>query len=310
MVPLVERLSKLCFKLENLHDHRLPEALSASLQAFRSDVSSCITHQLLLNSNPAGLDTLSLEWIHKCFQVLPMINKAFAKLVVEIDYHANKWEAKTMEEYLNYSLDLLDLLNYFSSALSHLGLARLSLSHALSLVKSSPSSAMERLKMIEFKSLRKEFKDQENKEDEKKRSSSDKEWVILQALLELRSTGFWVCSIVLAGLCGDDRAYLKMRRAAGALSNPALINLDSIICGVVTEKGCVLKEVRELKDSADCLAAAIDSKNGSDAAEEMQRKLQEFEKLLDGLSKEVNCLFSELLAGRKELLNGIRIQKP
>ncbi|KAJ9174567.1 hypothetical protein P3X46_013202 [Hevea brasiliensis] len=309
MVLLVERLSKLYSKLENHHNHPQPEALSASLQAFRSDVSSFITQ--LLNSDP-GLETLSLEWIQKCFQILPMINKAFAKLVVEIDYHVRKWKAKTMEEYLKYSLDLLDLLNSFSSALSHLGQARLSLSHALSLVESSPSSAVERLKTIEFMSFTKEFKDQENKIDEsKERSWSDKEWVILQALMELRSTGFWVCSIVLAGLCGDDRAYLAMRKSSGALSNPTLINLDSSVCGVIMGEGCVLKEVRELKDSADCLVEAIAGESSSDAAaEEMRRKLEEFEKLLDGLGKEVDRLFFELLAGRNELLDCIRLQKP
>ncbi|KAF2293719.1 hypothetical protein GH714_004315 [Hevea brasiliensis] len=282
MVLLVERLSKLYSKLENHHNHPQPEALSASLQAFRSDVSSFIT-QLLLNSDP-GLESLSLEWIQKCFQILPMINKAFAKLVVEIDYHFCS----------------------FSS-----GQARLSLSHALSLVESSPSSAVERLKTIEFMSFTKEFKDQENKIDESKEISwSDKEWVILQALMELRSTGFWVCSIVLAGLCGDDRAYLAMRKSSGALSNPTLINLDSSVCGVVIGEGCVLKEVRELKDSADCLVEAIAGESSSDAAaEEMRRKLEEFEKLLDRLGKEVDR--SSLSCwGRNELLDCIRLQKP
>lgn len=293
-----------------LVERQQPKSLSASLQAFRYDVSLCITHQLLFNSKAPGLETLTLEWIQKCFQVLPMINKAFTKLVVEIDYPVSKWKAKTMEEYLNYSLNLLDILNSFTSALSHFGHARLSLSLALSLVESSPSLAMKRLKMIEFKSFRKEFGVQENKEDDKERSCSDKEKVVQQALTELRSTGFWVCSVVLAGLCGDDRAYLTMRRSAGALSNPALINLDSMIYGIPMEKRCVLKEVIELKDSADCLEAAIAGKHSSDAAEEMQRKLEEFEKLLDGLGKEVNCLFSELLAARNELLNGIRTQKP
>lgn len=308
MVLLVQRLSKLYSKLENHHNHHQPEALSAALQAFRSDVSSSIT-QLLLNSN-SGFETLSLEWIHKCFQILPMINKAFAKLVVEIDYHVSKWKVKTMEVYLNYSLHLLDLLISFSSALSHLGQARLSLSHALSLVESSPSSAVERLKTIEFKSIIKDIKDQVNKEDERKeRSCSDKEWVVLQALMELRSIGFWVCSIVSVGLSGDDRAYLEMKKSAGAFSNPALINLDSIISRVIMEKGCVLKENRELKDSADCVAEAIAGEKSSDAAEEMLKKLEEFEKLLDNLGKEVDCLFSELLAGRNELLDGIRFQK-
>eukprot|EP00257_Ricinus_communis_P023877 XP_015583988.1 uncharacterized protein LOC107262485 [Ricinus communis] len=195
MVLLVAKISKLYSKLENHHHHHRgrpqSEAFSASLQAFRSDVSSSIT-RLLLNSKPGGLEIMSLEWIQECFQVLPFINKAFAKLVVEIDYHMSEWKAKSMEAYLKYSLDLLDLLNSISSSLSYLGQIRLALSHALSLVESSPSSGIE---------------------------------------------------------------------------------------------------------------------HSSDAAEELRRKMEVFEKMLDGLGKEVNLFFSEVLAWRNELLDGIRFRK-
>jgi hypothetical protein len=37
--------------------------------------------------------------------------------------------------------------------------------------------------------------------------------------------------------------------------------------------------------------------------------LKAFEQLLDGLDKEVNSLFSKILAGRNELLDGIRHTK-
>lgn len=307
MVILVERLSKFYSKLENHHHQQQSEALMASLQAFRSDVSNCI-NQLCLNSKP-GSEILSLSWIQQCFQLLPMINKAFAKLVVDIDYHMSKWKAKSIEEYLKYSFDLLDLLNFISSSLSHLGQTRLLLSHALSLVESSPSSAIEHLKAIKFKSSSQDFKVQENKEDEKETYCSDQEWVICQALRELKSVGFWVCYIALAGLCGDAKAYLEMRKSFGMVSNSPLIDLDSSICGVIVEKRAVLKDVEELNDAAACLAAAIAIEKCDNEAEELKRRLKVFENLLDGLRNEVDHLFSKVLAGRNELLDGIRHRK-
>ncbi|KDP43606.1 hypothetical protein JCGZ_16893 [Jatropha curcas] len=318
MVLLVQRFAKLHSKLENYHhhhhhyDHHQAEAdnISAPLRVFRSEISSLVTKLSLNWKQEDGLENLSLEWIQKCFHVLPMINKAFGKLVMEIDYHMSKWKAKTSEEYFKYSLNLLDFLNSFSSSMSYLAQAKLSLSHTLSLVKTSPSLARERLKAIEFKNPRKEFKFQEYKEAEEERSCLDKEWVILQALMELRSVGFWVCSVLFGGLCGDAKGFLEMRKLAGNLSNPALIKLDSIILEVVMKKGCVLKEVKELNDAAASLAAAIASGNSRNAAEELQTRLGMIGKLLDSLTKEVDCLFNEVLVGRNDLLNGIRSTKP
>ncbi|EEF32500.1 conserved hypothetical protein [Ricinus communis] len=168
----------------------------------------------------------------------------------------------------------------------------------------------EHLEAIEFKRLGgNEFKYKEKKEDEKETSSSDKEEVVFQALMELKGVGLWLCSIVLAGLSGDAKVFLEMRKSDGVLSNPSLLNLDSSICGVMMEKGCVLKDVKELKDSATFLAVVIAGKNSSDAAEELRRKMGVFEKMLDGLGKEVNLFFSEVLAWRNQLLDGIRFRK-
>ncbi|XP_050212074.1 uncharacterized protein LOC126662212 [Mercurialis annua] len=318
MVLLVERLGKLYSKLENLHHHHRdhdPEALSASLRAFRSEISSSVT-QLLSNSKPGGFDILSLEWIQKCFQVLPSINKAFAKLVVEIEYDMSEWKEISMEAYLNYSLEILDLFNSISSSISYLEQSRVSFSHALSVVQASPnSSGIDRLRAIEFKRSGgggNKFKVQENEEDRKEGScSSGKERVVLQALMEMRSVELWLCSIMMVGLSGESKIYLQMRKSAGVLSNPSLVNLDSVISGVVIAKRCVLKEVKELKDSGLFVAAAVSAgeNRSRDAAEEMQRKLEVFENLLDGLGKTVNSLFSDVLARRNQLLNGIRFRK-
>ncbi|KAF9675548.1 hypothetical protein SADUNF_Sadunf09G0043600 [Salix dunnii] len=291
--------------MENHHHQRQqPEALSASLQAFRSDVSNCV-NQLCLGLTP-GSETLSLSWIQQCFQLIPSINKAFAKLVVDIDYHMSKWKSQSVEEYLRYSLNLLDLLNSISSSLSHLGEVRLSLAYSLSLVESSPSSAIEHIKAIEFNSSIKNFKGQDNIADEKEIPCSGEEWIINQALIELKSVVFWACNVLLAGLTGDAKAYLEMRNSTGMFSNSSVIKLDMSVSEAITDRGVVLKEVKELKDAADCVAAATANEKVSYLAEEMQRRLKELEQLLDGLEKEVNSLFSKVLAGRNELLDGIR----
>lgn len=111
MVLLLERISKLYSKLENHHHHhaadpRQSKALSASLEAFQSDVSGCL-NRLRLNSKP-GSELLSLTWVRQCFGLIPVINRAFAKLVVDIDYPISKWEIASVEEYLKYSLILLE----------------------------------------------------------------------------------------------------------------------------------------------------------------------------------------------------------
>ncbi|KAL3516427.1 hypothetical protein ACH5RR_023329 [Cinchona calisaya] len=42
-------------------------------------------------------------------QRLPMIDQAFAKLVVDLDYPISKWEAATSEAYLKYSLNKIQI---------------------------------------------------------------------------------------------------------------------------------------------------------------------------------------------------------
>ncbi|KAI9170014.1 hypothetical protein LWI28_021074 [Acer negundo] len=328
MVVLVERLSKIYFKLENhFHHHHheaeaaaAEEALQASLKAFRSDVSIGLS-RLLSNSKQGSSEFISISWIQQCFELLPVINKAFAKMVMEINYPMRKWEASSVEDYLNYSWSLMELLNSISSSISHLGHARLSLSHALSLVENSPSMAIERLRggFHTKSSIKEKFKrpknnkveDGEKEVEEEDRFCSKKVKVVEEALMELKSIGFWVCGVILAGLSGDAKAYMEMRESEGGYSNSALKSLDSVICELIMEeeKRGVLKDVRELNDSANCLATALETGKGdssSEKAEELKRRLEVFEMVLDNLGKEVDHLFSKLLAGRNELIDGIR----
>ncbi|PSS24438.1 UPF0496 protein [Actinidia chinensis var. chinensis] len=314
MVLLVEKLYhslKFSSKLENHNHHHHhesePEALSASLQAFRSDVSNCL-NQVSLNSKP-GSDFLSLLWVQKCFELLSNLNKAFAKLVVEIDYPMNKWNDSSIEDYLKYSLKLLDLLNLISSSLSHLGQARVRLSHALSLVDSSPQSAIERLKAVEFKTLNKELKVEEIEESEVKMPRSGKDLAVHQALAVMNSICFCVCGIVLSGLSGDVRPCLETRKIARGNHSPSLVALDSSFYEAVKEKRWVVKDIRELNDDVARLAAAIAAGESGGTGKKVERELEMMQKMVDGIGKEGDDLFEELLAGRNKLLEGLRGRK-
>ncbi|KAJ7982261.1 protein BPS1, chloroplastic-like [Quillaja saponaria] len=311
MVLLIEKFAKLYSKLENHHhhphhDHHLLEELSASLEAFRSNVSNLL-NQLELSWKP-GSEILSLTWIQQCFGVLPIINKAFAKLVVGIDYSMSKWEADSIEEYTNFRLTLLELFNSISSCLSHLGQDRVSLSHGLSLVENSPSLATKHLRPIRPSGFCKNFGEGVSKEGDKERIFSDKELIVNQALKETKEIGFWVCGIVLSGLCNSAQPYMEMRKMVGGFVNSSLIKLDSRIYEAFMEERAVLKEIKELNDAVACLIAAPVS-GKIDAAEELNTKLDVFEKLLEDIGKEVDHLFTKTLAERNEMIDCLRPRK-
>ena len=303
MVLLVAKISKLYSKLENLHHHGQSESLSASFEGFQSDVSNCLNKFSSLSSKP-GSEILSFSWIHQCFELISLINKAFAKLVVEIEYPASKWEAASVDAYLKYSLNLLELFNSISSSLSHLGQARLSLSHGLCLEEKSSALALKNLRSIQpIMSFSKELV----KEKVKDASCSGKEEVIHQALMIMESLGYWVCGIVLSGLSGVDKPYSEMRKfGGGVVKFSSFTRLDSSVYEVIVEKKGELKEVKEVNEAVACLVAAIAVGKSSVEAEELRRRLEVFERHLDGFGKEVDHLFNEILSGRNQLLNGFR----
>ncbi|XP_058222876.1 UPF0496 protein 4-like [Rhododendron vialii] len=310
MVLLVEKLShslKPSSKLENhhhcCHDHGRSKDFSASLQAFQSHVSSCM-NKLSLDSIP-GSEFISLSWIHQCLELLSNLNRAFAKLVMEIDYPMSKWDITSAEEYLNYSLKLLDFLNVIASSLSDLGRARMSISHALSLIDGSPESAMERLKAVRLiKNLNKEIKVEEKEGGEEKRlCCGDKKWLFGEALMVMKRNGYWVCGIVLLGLSGDTRPCLEMEKLCRGFLSPSAM--------AAMEKNGAAKEVREVNDCVVYLVAAVAvGENYGEAGKNLEGKLEAMEKLLDGIGTRADGLFSEIMAGRIELLDGLRQMKP
>ncbi|GMI95748.1 BYPASS 1 [Hibiscus trionum] len=306
MVLLVQKLSKLYHKLENHHHRAEVDVLSASLQAFRSHVSNCLNQLLSLNPKP-GSEILSFSWIQQCFELLPLINKAFLKLVKHIDHPMTSWEAASVDEYLNYGLHLLELLNTVSSSLSHLSQARLSFAHGLTLVDNSPSVAIKHLKAIQPQSSSEDIKGLLNKEDCEGKFVSCKERTVNEAMVEMKSVGFWVFGVVLASLSGQTKPYLEMKQVIARFHGGLLIDvIDSCVFDVMVEKGEQLKEVKELNNAANCLASAIVSGETSDAAMDLEGKLGVFEKQMEALEKQVDALFSKVLATRNEVLHCVR----
>jgi len=224
----------------------------------------------------------------------------------------SRWEAASADEYLKYSLSLLELCNSVSSSLSNLGKARVSLAHGLSLVeKSPPSSALEHLKAIQFqpKGLSDGIRFQGNEEVGKGSCLISKETVIHQALEVMQGIVFWLGGILMSGLAGNRKPYLEVRNSGGRFVDSLLSGLNSRVSETMERNGG-LKEVKELNDAVTGLAAAIGiGKNSGAEAEELRRKLEVFEKFVDGLGKEVDSVFNKVLAGRNQLLNGLPQQK-
>ncbi|KAM6570740.1 hypothetical protein CsatB_018725 [Cannabis sativa] len=303
MVLLVAKISKLYSKLENLHHHSQTEALLASFEGFESQVSN---H--LIKFQSLGLKILSFSWIHQLFELISLVNKAFARLVVEIEYPASKWESSSIDEYLKYSLNLLDFFNSISSSLSHLAQAKLSLSHGVSLEEKSSSLGLKNLKPIQ------PFKPNNKKKDLVKEKVKDgsslscKEEVIHHALMVMESLSYWVCGVVLCGLSSDDEVYFEVRKLAiGYVKVSSFIRLESSVYEFVVEKKNGVKEVKEVNDSLAKLVDAIsDEKSYDDEAEDLRKKLGVFEAMLEGFGKEVDHLFNEVLSGRNQLINGFR----
>lgn len=311
MVALLgQKFVKLYNKLENHHHHHHEaDELSASLKAFRSQVSNLI-EELESNLKP-GSEILSLFWIQKFLGILPLINKAFEKLTLEIDYPMSKWEVDSIEEYLSYSLCLLELFNSISSSLSHLEKAKLSLIHALKVFENenSPSftTSHHNLKAIQPSCLNKKFGEKLCEKNDKVKFFNGKEFIVNEGVKELKRIGFWVCGILLSGLCSDVRPYIEVKKMVGGFDGSLIFRLDSIINEGLGEKKFILKEVKEVNDVVDCILEASEEVK-HDAAKELETKLNKFVEISDVVKAEVDDLFSKVMALRTDLIDQLRKQ--
>lgn len=210
----------------------------------------------------------------------------------------NKWEVSSIEEYLNYSLSLLEFLNSISSAVSRLSQARFSLSHALSLIGNFPEK-LKPLKEIKYKDFHKDLK-VNGIEERKGKFSSEKDMIFHQAMLILMNIGLWVYGVVVSGLCSDVEPYMEMRKSAGGFVFPPVMVFDLSVWENMMENGGIVKELKEVNDAV---------ANGENAKELQMIKLEVIEKVVVGIKEETNLIFFEVLAGRNELLDILRRQK-
>ncbi|PNX56601.1 hypothetical protein L195_g058287, partial [Trifolium pratense] len=140
-------------------------------------------------------ENLSLSLFLRCFGLLPIIDKAFAKLVMDIDYPMSQWDADSIEGYLNYTMNLLELLNSISSSLSHLSHARLSLAHGLTLMEKEKSLSLARKHLKAIKPagcFSTNFGKSFHTEDHKAKIFSGKQLIVHEGVKEMKSIGFWL----------------------------------------------------------------------------------------------------------------------
>ncbi|CAJ2639063.1 UPF0496 protein 4-like [Trifolium pratense] len=307
---VVDKFAKLFCKKKNRHNkcHPQPneELSSSSLHAFHSHVSKHI-NQLAVELKPES-ENLSLSWFLRCFGLFPIIDKAFAKLVMDIDYPMSQWDADSIEGYLNYTMNLLELLNSISSSLSHLSHARLSLAHGLTLMEKEKSLSLARKHLKAIKPagcFSTNFGKSFHTEDHKAKIFSGKQLIVHEGVKEMKSIGFWVCGVLLSCLYGDFKPYLELRKIVGGFDGSLVATLDSKISEKIVKNKLNFSEIEEINNFVAHLVAGDDD----DADKELQRKLCEFEKLFGDISKEVDHLFDDVMSQRSKLIDGFRLKK-
>ncbi|OVA04013.1 hypothetical protein BVC80_695g28 [Macleaya cordata] len=289
---------------------------STSLHTFESDISKSLFHLFSLDSkNSESNFTTTLPWIQKCIQILPTINKAFKKLVLDIDYPITTWELASIDEYLNYSLNSLESLNSITSSLTQLRQARMIVSHALSLVEEEASSLLvsEHLKPIQpqlwTSSSNKNSYGNQELEGEMK-FCSEKEWIIHQALIIKKSVWYWLCRVVESSIRGD--VQLEMKKELSPFSSPLVSLQLSSVCEQMRGRKGVLKEVTDVNEAVVRLTAtAADERSEQigDAVNELKGRVDVLGKMLEGVEEDVNRLFSGVLLGRNEVLDSFQQRK-
>uniref|UniRef100_A0A3Q7EJ94 Uncharacterized protein n=1 Tax=Solanum lycopersicum TaxID=4081 RepID=A0A3Q7EJ94_SOLLC len=269
MVLLVGKISHFLKNMENHHhhhNHNSEALLASSLQGFRSEISK-ILNKILPISEPeteVEFQFLSLVWIQKCVDVIPLINRAFAKLVVEIDHPMNKWGKSQIEEYLDYSLSLLELLNSVTSGVSHLSHAKLCISHGLSLIgkNSDPLVVLEHLNEIQPYDFGKELKVERKMIPENEESPcTGKDLIVRRSLWILMSVSSWIFGVLLSGICSNDRPYIELRKSAGLFDDSLIRGWDTILASEIAENCGVSKEAKEINEVITGLKEAVANEN-------------------------------------------------
>jgi hypothetical protein len=123
----------------------------------------------------------------------------------------------------------------------------------------------------------------------------------------LKKFGFWVCGILLSGLCSDVKPYIEVKKMVGGFDGSLIFTLDSKISEELGEKKLILKEVKEVNDAVDYVLDASDEVK-NDAVNELEIKVNKFVEVFDAVKSEVDDLFSKVMALRIELIDQLRKQ--
>ncbi|CAH9098979.1 unnamed protein product [Cuscuta epithymum] len=313
MVVLIQKLThflKIPSKPEKRRSSYTAVDHQPSLTEFWSGVSSFLNQiQSDHTEEPPETEFWTLGRVQSFLEALSLIHKYFEKTAAsDLAQPAGgggcSWGEEITEEYLNYSFDLLGLLNCVSSSLSHLNQASVSLSIGLS--RSDVSA--KHLRKIQPLDLQGNFKVSGMKQ-ESADYTDKKERVIHEAMKITKGVSLWILGAVLSALCSDIRPYLELRKSAlepSGHDEPLLLGLDCRFNQEVMEKKhYVVKEVEEINKAVEAMLAAAAA--GEDVAGELGKQIQLFEERLNGISQQIDYLFLEVLAARNRVVDGLRL---
>lgn len=162
-------------------------------------------------------------WFDNCFEMVHAAKRAFSELVEEIEYPMSQWGAAATDEYLNYSLSLLDFLNSITSSVSHLKLLKISLLHDVNLLENSRNPAPN--------DVGGDFQVDRSPGIELRPGSEKKELVILEALMELKEVVVSTLSLVVSGLSAAAISAGKCDEAAGQMREKLEV-VENAILGI------------------------------------------------------------------------------
>ena len=127
----------------------------------------------------------------------------------------------------------------------------------------------------------------------------DKEKIVHEAMMKMKGIELVIFRVLLCGLS----------EGIGDLGLGNCVELESFDFGF--DEKLMVKEIEKVNDLVkeikDGLIEGSKSKRSEIVAQELKKMLEELENLLEMVNKEVQCLFSEVMAKRNELIDCLRL---
>ncbi|KAI3683017.1 hypothetical protein L1987_83475 [Smallanthus sonchifolius] len=169
-------------------------------------------------------------------------------------------------------------------------------------METSPTLAVARMREIKKHDSIMEFKTSGGEHIEM--NMKEKEWIFHEAMMVMKSTGFWVCGVVLSGLKCEVDPIMEIIGNYTVSMDSSLKDLDSIFRKRFREEGGIVKEVEGVNESVRLIiSSGIDD---SDGGMELKRRLEVVGNGLTGLKEEEECLFGSVMNARNEVLETLR----